>query len=92
MHVYGQVSDDFKSPPPMIKWEVPLRTDLAPDRNVSDYKAVFDAAYKASKTIQVIEPDNKASNSTVISLAKTVLKVAKCVYTYSTEITILDLI
>ena len=81
MHVYGKVLDNFKSDPTPLKWELPLRTDITPSEpHAEDYRAVFDAAYNASKSFRVIDPDNKTADADIINAAKEAIRKAKCVY------------
>jgi hypothetical protein len=70
----------YRNAPPALNWGLPLRTDIDFKAHAKDCKAVFDAAYKASKSLNVIDPDNKTGNVETINSAKDAIRKAKCVY------------
>jgi hypothetical protein len=81
LHIYGKVRDDISNSPPSLNWAVPFSREMHfPSSHSKDYKALFDAAYHASKRLRVIDPHNKEADGEIIKAAKNAIQRAKCVY------------
>ena len=73
VHIYGKIREDSFTDFELIKGHTS-------SKEIKNYKNILDMAYKASKGINTIDPDDKSNDIPARDKARKLIKNAECVY------------